>query len=129
MKPKILIVDDERHLVRSLQQTLRLEFPEGLVDAAYSGEEGLSRLAECTYDLILADLRMPGFDGLELIRGVRYLSPDVPIVLMTGYGSDLIKDEAGELGVDHYVEKPFDVSTLMQIAKDLLKEGEATNSG
>ena len=129
MKPKILIVDDERHLVRSLQQTLRLEFPEGLVDAAYSGEEGLSRLAECTYDLILADLRMPGFDGLELIRGVRYLSPDVPIVLMTGYGSDMIKDEAGELGVNHYVEKPFDVSTLMQIAKDLLKEGEATTSG
>jgi DNA-binding response OmpR family regulator len=99
MKPKILIVDDERHLVGSLQQTLLLEFPGSQVDAAYSGEEGLSRLAECTYDLILADLRMPGFDGLELIRGVRYLSPDVPIVLMTGYGSDLIRDEARELGV------------------------------
>ncbi len=57
MKPKILIVDDERHLVGSLQQTLRLEFPGSHVDAAYSGEEGLSRLAECTYDLILADLQ------------------------------------------------------------------------
>lgn len=125
MKPKILIVDDERHLVGSLQQTLRLEFPGGHVDAAYSGEEGLSRLAECTYDLILADLRMPGFDGLELIRGVRYLSPDVPIVLMTGYGSDLIRDEAGELGVNDYVEKPFDVSALMQVVKDLLEDEEA----
>jgi DNA-binding response OmpR family regulator len=125
MKPKILIVDDEKHLVGSLQQTLGLEFPGGLVDAAYSGEEGLSRLAECTYDLILADLRMPGFDGLELIRGVRYLSPDVPIVLMTGYGSDLIRDEASELGVNDYVEKPFDVSVLMQVVKDLLRAKES----
>jgi two-component system response regulator GlrR len=129
MKPMILIVDDERHLVGSLQQTLGLEFPGGLVDAAYSGEEGLSKLAECTYDLILADLRMPGFDGLELIRGVRYLSPDVPIVLMTGYGSDQIREEASELGVDDYVEKPFDVSVLMEIVRDLLLEGEVSNSG
>jgi CheY-like chemotaxis protein len=126
MKPRILIVDDERHLVGSLQQTLQLDFPGGIVDAAYSGEEALSRLAECTYDLILADLRMPGFDGLELIRGVRYLSPDVPIVLMTGYGSDLIRDEASELGVNDYVEKPFDVSALMQVVKDLLPNDEAT---
>jgi DNA-binding response OmpR family regulator len=124
MKPKILIVDDERHLVGSLQQTLLLEFPGSQVDAAYSGEEGLSRLAECTYDLILADLRMPGFDGLELIRGVRYLSPDVPIVLMTGYGSDLIRDEARELGVSDYVEKPFDVSDLLRVVRNLLQEGE-----
>ncbi len=64
---------------------------------------------------------MPGFDGLELIRGVRYLSPDVPIVLMTGYGSDLIRDEAGELGVNDYVEKPFDVSDLLQVVRDLLR--------
>ena len=129
MKPKILIVDDERHLVSSLQQTLLLEFPGGLVDAAYSGEEGLSRLAECTYDLILADLRMPGFDGLELIRGVRYLSPHVPIVLMTGYGSDLIRDEARDLGVNDYVEKPFIVSDLLRIVRRLLDEGEETVSG
>jgi two-component system response regulator VicR len=129
MKPKILIVDDERHLVGSLQQTLLLEFPGGLVDVAYSGEEGLSRLAECTYDLILADLRMPGFDGLELIRGVRYLSPDVPIVLMTGYGSDLIRDEARELGVNDYVEKPFDVSDLLRVVGDLLQPGEDATGG
>ena len=129
MKPKILIVDDERHLVGSLQQTLLLEFPGGLVDAAYSGEEGLSRLAESTYDLILADLRMPGFDGLELIRGVRYLSPDVPIVLMTGYGSDLIRDEAAELGVSDYVEKPFDVSDLLRVVRDLLQGGEEAIGG
>jgi two-component system response regulator PilR (NtrC family) len=124
MTSKMLIVDDEIHLVRFLQQTLLLEFPDSRVDVAYSGEEALSRLAQSSYDLILADLRMPGFDGLELIRGVRYLNPQVPIILMTGYGTGLIREEAAKLGVDHYVDKPFEVGTLLQTVQHLLAGGQ-----
>ena len=97
MEHKILIVDDERSLVQVLRRTLQFEFPDAQIDVAYSGEEGLSRLAEEAYDLIIADLRMPGFDGLELIRGVRYLNPDVPIILATGYGTDEARRGAAQL--------------------------------
>jgi YesN/AraC family two-component response regulator len=120
MAIKILIVDDEKHLVKSLQDTLQLEFQDCRVDAAYSGEEALSRLARSAYDLILADLRMPGFDGLDLVKGIRYLNPSVPIVLMTGYGSFAIRKEAARLGVDHYVAKPFDVEKLLGVVGQLL---------
>ena len=122
MEPNILIVDDEKHLVVTLQQTLQAEFPDCQVDAAYSGEEALSLLAGRLYDLILADVRMPGFDGLELVKGVRYLNPDVPIIHMTGYGSAPLRQEAERLGVNHYVDKPFDVGDLLQKMRQLLPE-------
>jgi CheY-like chemotaxis protein len=127
MDAKILIVDDEKHLVTFLQETLLLEVPGCHVDAAYSGEEALSRLAQSDYDLILADLKMPGFDGLDLVKGIRYLNPHVPIILMTGYGSKMVRQEAAQLGVNHYVDKPFDVGELLQTLGQLLAEqkGEA----
>ena len=121
---KFLIVDDEENLVFFLRRTLLLEFPESQIDAAYSGEEGLSRMAEQNYDLIIADLRMPGVDGLDLIKGVRYLDSTVPIILMTGYGSESLKEEATRLGVGHYVDKPFDMEELLEIVNQLLDERE-----
>ena len=120
MRDRILIVDDEKQLVHILRQTLLLELPDSAIDAAYSGEEALSKLAAAHYDLIVADLRMPGFDGLELIKGVRYLDDTVPIVLMTGYGSQGVAREAARLGVNHYVDKPFDVPALIEIIHTLL---------
>ncbi len=120
MQTRILIVDDEKALVDLLRQALRLEMPDCRVAAADSGEAALSRLALERYDLILVDLRMPGLDGLELIKGVRYLDSEVPIVLMTGYGSEKVRREAMALGVNHYVDKPFDVEKLLTVVQGLL---------
>jgi DNA-binding response OmpR family regulator len=122
MDVKFLIVDDEESLTYFLRQTLLLEFPGSQVDVAHSGEEGLSLLAACHYDLIIADLRMPGFSGFELVKGVRYLNADVPIVLMTGYGSESIREQATRLGIDGYVEKPFDVHDLLDMVRQLLSD-------
>jgi YesN/AraC family two-component response regulator len=123
---RILIVDDEKTLVYYLRQTLQLELPDSTIDTAYSGEEALSLLAGRSYDLILADMRMPGFDGLALIRGVRYVDPQVPIILMTGFGNTALEREAQQLGVDHYVDKPFDVAELMTTVHKLL--GQEANA-
>jgi DNA-binding response OmpR family regulator len=123
MGAKFLIVDDEESLVFFLEQTLLIEFPGSRVDAAYSGEEGLSLLAERAYDLILADLRMPGFDGLELIKGVRYLNPTIPIILMTGYGSKVLRTKAAQLGVNYYFDKPFDVREMLAAVQQLVSDG------
>jgi DNA-binding NtrC family response regulator len=122
MQQRILLVDDEKQLVHTLRQTLLIELPGSHIDAAYSGEEALSKLADAAYHLIIADLRMPGFDGLELIKGVRYLDASVPIILMTGYGSQGVAHEAARLGVNHYVDKPFDVPGLLAIIRQLLPQ-------
>jgi len=120
MSVKILIVDDEEDLVNTLQRLLLQELPGSRVDVAYSGEEGLSWLAARSYDLLIADFRMPGFNGLELIKGVRYLDTRVPIVLMTGYGTMSIREEADQLGVNLYVDKPFDVDRMLSAVRKLL---------
>jgi CheY-like chemotaxis protein len=127
MEPKILIVDDEKGLVFVLRKALLLEFPVASVDMAYSGEEGLSRLASSSYDLIIADFRMPGFDGLELVKGVRYLDRQVPIVLITGYGSQAVREEAGRLGANYYFDKPFDVGDLLAVVHEALETGEMSD--
>jgi DNA-binding NtrC family response regulator len=126
MSARVLIVDDEKRLAYFLGQTLQLDFPECQVDTAYSGEEALSSLASNTYDLIIADVRMPGVSGMELIKGVRYLDAEVPIILMTGYGSASLRREAATLGVNHYVDKPFDVDNLISTVSQLLpSQGES----
>jgi DNA-binding response OmpR family regulator len=125
MEPRILIVDDEKTLVRMLRQVLEIDLPDAIVDAAHSGEEALSQLASGTYNLILADLRMPGLGGLELIKGVRYLDPDVPIILMTAYGSDDVEVQAAMAGSSYYLDKPFDIEDLLSAVRACLAGEEA----
>lgn len=120
MKAEILIVDDEENLVYFLREALRLEFPDCGIQVAGSGEEGLSRLAEHHYDLIIADYRMPGFSGLELIHGVRYLDPHTAIILMTGFGSDELRGQAEELAIDRYFPKPFELDEMLAAVTELL---------
>jgi DNA-binding response OmpR family regulator len=124
MDARILIVDDEQALAYSMQQALQAEFPGTAVDVGYSGEEGLSRLAETDYDLIIADLRMPGFNGLELVKGVRYLDRQVPIILVTGFGSEAVRLEAARLGANWYLEKPFNITALVSAVEQCLSAGE-----
>jgi YesN/AraC family two-component response regulator len=123
MSARVLIVDDEKRLAQSLGQTLQLDYPDCRVDTANSGEEALSALANRTYDLIIADVRMPGVSGLDLIKGVRYLDAQVPIILMTGYGSASLRREAASLGVNHYVDKPFETEVLISMVSELLPGG------
>ena len=128
MCARVLIVDDEKRLANSLGQTLQLDFPGCQVDTAFSGEEALSSLASNTYDLIIADARMPGISGMDLIKGVRYLDADVPIILMTGYGSASLRQEAANLGVDYYIDKPFDVNHLLSTVSHLLPDKEVRDA-
>ena len=120
MSARVLIVDDEKRLAQALAQTLQLDHGDCWVDTAFSGEEALSALASGAYDLIIADVRMPGDSGLDLIKGVRYLDAQVPIILMTGYGSASLRRQAATLGVNHYLDKPFDTDDLLSMVSELL---------
>ncbi len=128
MNARVLIVDDEKRLAHSLGQTLQFDFPECQVETAYSGEEALGCLASNAYDLIIADVRMPGVSGMELIKGLRYLDTEVPIILMTGYGSASLRQEAVTLGVDHCIDKPFDIDDLLLTVSQVLACGEAPDA-
>ena len=120
MTARILIVDDEENLVYFLKQALLYRFPDGTVDTAYSGEEGLSCMAVNRYDLIIADYRMPGFSGMELVNGVRYLDPRTSIILMTAYGSEELWKQAEGLGVARCFSKPFDMDEMLLAVSELL---------
>jgi len=120
MTTRILIVDDEENLVYFLKQALQYRFPDGAVDTAYSGEEGLSCLAVNRYNLIIADYRMPGFSGMELVKGVRYLDPHTAIILMTAYGSEELWQQAEGLGVARCFSKPFDMDEMLAAVSQLI---------
>jgi DNA-binding NtrC family response regulator len=120
MVKRILVVDDERSVAFLLSENLAELDPCYQVQVAHSGEEALSRVVAKPFDLIITDLRMPGMDGLELIRHVQEVSPDTRTILITAYGDKDVEQEAGNLGVYRYVTKPFKTDEFTQIVEQAL---------
>jgi len=113
---RVLVVDDEVGLRRFLVKELTAR---GLaVDAAGSGEEGLRKIAETIYDVVLLDMKMPGMDGLAALREIRRLEPAPEVLILTGQGSVESAVEAMRAGAFHYLTKPFHLEELeVQIQK------------
>ena len=109
-KSNILVVDDEELYRRALERILtRVGHT---VSLARDATEALVALAEQPVDLVLADIQMPGINGLELVRQIHDLAPDVPCIVITGYGSAEQSVEALRAGAFWYLEKPFDQGHL-----------------
>jgi len=117
-----LIVDDEESLAFFLKQGLLEVDAAWEVDTASTGEEAVVKLNRNAYGLIIADLRMPGLSGLELMQMVRALEPDTRVILMTAYGSEKVEKEARRLNVYRYVTKPFRIEDMKQWAQEALAE-------
>jgi DNA-binding response OmpR family regulator len=123
MKARILIVDDEEQLRTSLHELLSLEGYE--VETAESGKEALQMLPEGGYDLMLLDLRMPGIDGIEVMRSASKSSPDTRIIVLTGHGSEEAAIESIRHSVHDYLKKPVEFSDLLtSIARALAGRAE-----
>jgi excisionase family DNA binding protein len=115
----VLVVDDEASIRDLLAKTLALA--EYDVDTAGDGNAALTRLREnITYDLVIADLKMPGMDGLTLIRQTKRLRPDLPIIIITGFSTESSAIEAVNLGVAGYLTKPFRVPQVLAAAAKAL---------
>ena len=108
--PRILVVDDDANIRKLLR--LYLERERYRVDEAGDGPEALQRVGERAYDLILLDVMLPGFDGMEVCRRIREES-GVPIILLTARSGDSDKVVGLDLGADDYVVKPFSPRELM----------------
>jgi excisionase family DNA binding protein len=96
--------------------------PRVLVDLAPDGRTALERLRITPYDLLITDLRMPGVDGLTVIREARRLRTDIPVIIVTGYSSEASAIEAVNLGVSGYLTKPFRVPRVLAAAAKALGE-------
>ena len=109
---RVLLVDDEEELVTTLQERLSLR---GIVaKAVTSGHEALELMAAQSFDVVVADLKMPGLGGLEVIDTIARVYPGVRVLLVTGHGADLSElDTVTERGCEVLL-KPFDIDTLLK---------------
>ena len=118
---RILIVDDERPLLRALGAHLEARGYE--VDLAETGEAAFSRGATSTHDAAIVDLGLPGIDGIEVVRGLRGWSA-VPIIMLSVREDESDKVEALDLGADDYQTKPFGIDELLARVRALLRRSE-----
>lgn len=118
VRPWILVVDDEPRLRELLAKALALA--EWDVDTAPDGDAALEALRLDAYDLLIVDLKMPGMDGLSLIREASHVRTGLPVVIITGFSTEATAIEAVNLGVAAYLIKPFKGSHLLEaVAKAL----------
>ena len=115
---RILIVDDERSMREMLAILLRREGYD--LTIAENGREAIELLEREPFDLIVSDVRMPDVSGVEVIRTARAVNPSIIAIMMTAFGSRELIEEVERLGVNDYVEKPFNVEVVkFRIRKEL----------
>jgi len=119
---KILIVEDEPSMRMGLKDNL--EFEEYEVDVAFNGEEGLKKIRNNKYNLVLLDVMLPKMSGFDVCKNVRKENIKVPIILLTAKGEEIDKVLGLELGADDYVTKPFSLRELLARIKAVLRRGE-----
>ncbi len=112
MPPHILVVDDEPDMLQLLKRSLEPDL-NCRVETASSGEEALHLLSQLPFDLMLADIKMPGMDGMALLEMVRKSYPSLTVVMMTAYGHIELAVEAMRAGAYDFIAKPFEHDTLI----------------
>jgi DNA-binding NtrC family response regulator len=112
MKRSILIVDDEQDLLDLLKRSLEPDL-DCRAESASSGEEALKRLSEASFDLVLADIKMPGMDGLELLEIIKRKDPEQTVVMMTAFGEIDTAVGAIRSGAYDFITKPFEHDALV----------------
>jgi excisionase family DNA binding protein len=117
-RPRVLVVDDEASIRDLLAKTLALA--EYDVDVAPDGRSALERMRLYPYDLLIADLKMPGMDGLTVIREAKRYKADLPVIIITGFSTESSAIEAVNLGVAGYLTKPFRVPQVLAAAAKAL---------
>ncbi len=122
---RILVVDDEPKVAFFFQKHLEMISDAHLVTSVNSGQEALEELKKHEYALLVTDLRMPGINGLELIRQARRLSPQTQTILVTAYGSKNVWQKAKQLRVFRALSKPVKVDKLVRAVREALGEDAA----
>jgi len=110
---QILIVEDNPHMSSLLTDTLEFFDYKGV--SAKDGEEALRKLAEDSFDMVITDLRMPKMGGMDLLRTIKDKFPNLPVVVITGFGTDSTKSDALSAHADDFLSKPFKVDEIQEL--------------
>ena len=119
-KLRILVVDDDRRMVKTLLDIFKVKGYDA--EAAHSGPEALDKLNEGRFDCVLTDIKMPQMNGVELYRTIKAKQPDLPVMLMTAYSTDKLVKEGLEEGAIATLTKPLDINLLLSFFSTLRKE-------
>jgi CheY-like chemotaxis protein len=112
MPSKVLLVDDEREFVQTLSERLIMRDMGSAV--AYDGESALALIKEDEPEVIIVDLKMPGVDGIEVLRKVKKNHPQIEVIILTGHGHEEDRQLCMELGAFAYLQKPLDINVLSE---------------
>jgi len=118
--PKILIIEDEAAIRRVLTKILSEESKEYEVEQAEDGLEGINKIKETDYDLVLCDIKMPKMDGVEVLEAVKKLKPETPMVMISGHGDLDTAVNTMRLGAFDYISKPPDLNRLLNTVRNAL---------
>jgi DNA-binding NtrC family response regulator len=110
---KILVVDDEEIVRDTLKQLL--DYLGYQVDCAEDGNSGLRALEDRCYDVALVDIRMPNLNGMDFLRRSKEIRPNIPVVIITGHGSESTRSEALAAGAFSFLQKPFRFSDIQEL--------------
>lgn len=112
---RVLVVDDEVQLVRALVERMRLRGIDA--EGVTTGREALDRIDQANFDVVLLDVKMPGIDGLQVIRVAKDRHPDLQVVLLTGHGASENVDEGRRLGAFDCLMKPIQIDRLLKVLR------------
>jgi len=114
----VLLVDDEVDFAETLAERLRLRGFSPMV--ANGGEQALRMIVDFPVTVMVLDLKMPGMDGLEVLRRLQKIRPEIQVIILSGHGSEIDEDCARSLGAFEYLRKPADIGAVV----DALKKAE-----
>ena len=117
---KVLLVDDEETYVQTLSERLKMRDLKN--DTVYDGSQAIEFVDENEPDVMVLDLKMPGIDGMEVLRQVKKKYPNIQVIILTGHGTDRDEDESRRLGVYDFLKKPVDIEELVGRIKAAYKE-------
>ena len=114
MEKRVLVVDDDQVVGQSFERVLNAKGYK--VDTAMSGREAFEKYAGADFDMVFMDLKMPGPDGLEIAQRIKEMNPWLPIVVVTGYGTQEDEEKAKAIGVSEFLHKPLTPSAIEEVA-------------
>jgi DNA-binding NtrC family response regulator len=123
---RVLVVDDEEEFALATATRLRRRGFDA--STALSGRAAIDRLSQTTVDVVILDLRMPGMDGLDTLRSLRRLDPEVQVVFLTGHGTVASGIEGMQLGAADFLQKPVDFETLCNAINVAAERGDELRS-
>ncbi|MBU1710153.1 MAG: response regulator [Proteobacteria bacterium] len=123
---KILLVDDEEDFIVSISELLDLRDLKS--KTALNGKDALRYVGQNLPDIIVLDLKMPGLDGMEVLRRVKEHYPRIQVIILTGHGNDLEEGEARRLGAFDYLKKPVDIEMLVDRIRSAHREMNKNNT-